>query len=108
MTKADGKKATEPNHKVLQFDPARRLRGAAPKLSEEVKARVHFWQEEIDQLRERQFTSLEEALQTLIASVTTRMEDGSRDSDKEREFLYDLLSTDPGVMAYLQSVLKIG
>ncbi|MBX7137461.1 MAG: hypothetical protein K1X83_05705 [Oligoflexia bacterium] len=107
MSKPEGKKRNQDSHKVLQFDPALRTRRAVTKLPNEMQERVTFWKDEIEALREERFASIEQALQTLIARVTARLEDGSKGSDGEREFLYDLLSTDPGVVEYLKSVLKI-
>lgn len=67
-----------------------------------------LWQKEIESLQAKRFSSIEEASSELILRVVERIGGDAEIKNKMKDFLLDVIETDPGLQNELKKVLKIG
>ena len=101
MTKLKNK-LIEPNKKHARTGSSakRKKAKATPKLE--------MWRKEIDQLKSQQFSSLDEAIYSLIDMIHVRMMTPSKIRAESKKFLFDLLDSDDEIKIYLENILSIG
>ena len=76
------------------------------RLSEAVKKK-EFWQQEISDLSNQQYQSLEAALEALVDKVLLRFPPPAEQMEATRTFLLELLQSDPTVEETLRKSLNI-
>lgn len=66
-----------------------------------------MWRDEIAQLRQQKFTSIEEALDALSTAVLRKMPSTPKSEESERKFLRDVILSDPDLVQLVKSVLQL-
>jgi hypothetical protein len=67
-----------------------------------------YWNEAVQNLQEMRFSTLDEAINAVIDKVVERVGGADASNPDLRQFLFDLLDTDPGIKEQLESVLQVG
>lgn len=81
---------------------------AAPTAKKEVSAKVvkqrseEFWKQELDALSKQEFRSLDDAIQTLIRGVISRLKVETHKKEETGNFLRQMIDDDP----ILQDLIK--
>jgi len=117
MTKAKGAVKTKSSLKTKTESEAKRSAKAkrpatgaeavGQERDPEILARPEFWQEQIDHLIGRSFSSLDEAIDAIVTEVLNAISPGAKHSEEERQMLHTMLATDPEFAEDLEMALDI-
>jgi hypothetical protein len=84
-----------------------------PKLNQELDQEMESlfeekqWKAEVEALRAQKFSSLDMAVEALIENVLAKLPWPGSDRALAKQFLQDLIQTDPELMQLLQGELKL-
>lgn len=100
------KKLTETSVKKSEQVPSSKAL-TPPMLEERSADRTAFWSQAITDLEGREFSSVEEAIDSVITLVIERMNVEGESQEGVREMLLSMFETDPDLTAELKNSLNI-
>ena len=77
------------------------------KSEQDAKQRREFWGAEIEELRNRRFTSIHQAVEAVVDRALDRYDGGLGKASDVRSFLIDTISMSPEVLTQLRATLHI-
>lgn len=86
---------------------APRSRARAQTSSPDGSASIELWREELQELREKTYENLEEAIRAISLRVITRMGVAEAQQESTREFVEEFLLSDPTVCNVVSETLAI-
>lgn len=72
----------------------------------QMQEKVEFWKSEISQVLSQEFSSVEQAIDSIVTQVLHKMNLEDQKAEETKTFLTDLLSTDQQVLEQLRGVIK--
>ena len=87
--------------------PAPRAKSATREAKLEQSEMLTFWKQEVKALRSQTFSSQDEAINTLLGRVLTKMNTPKELVEPTKVFLKDLFETDPELLQDLKETLAI-
>lgn len=103
---AESHKKRSPNE---DLKPARRVIEEDVKIKEDGRSAeiLSFWKEEVTNLKGKEFSSVDQAVTTLIERVLDRLNEPQDRRVATQKFLELLFKTDPVMLSTLERILKI-